>query len=118
MNQVTLIGNIGKEIKFTNEPISRANFSLATSEYRNGEKKTSWHNVVIFGKPAEAIYQYATSGSKLMVQGKIEYNEYEKDGIKRMYVSIIAFNFEFLGGGKKEEENKTSQNFEDEKFPF
>jgi single-strand DNA-binding protein len=104
LNQVTLIGHVGKdpEIRYTQggEPI--ASFSLATSENwtdKSGQKqeKTQWHNVSVFGKVAQVVRDYVTKGKLVYVQGQVNYDEWaDKDGTKRKATKIVVGSF----GGK------------------
>ena len=55
VNKVILVGNLGKdpEVKYLDNGVAVANFSLATTEnYKNkeGEKvsQTEWHNIVMW----------------------------------------------------------------------
>jgi len=98
MNIVCLTGNLGKdpETRFTQSGMAVCSFSLATTKYAKGEKKTSWHNVVCFSKTAETAQQYLSKGSKCAVVGEISYSDWEKDGVKHYKTDIIANNIEFL----------------------
>ena len=105
VNKVILVGNVGQDV--TTREVSSgivANTSLATTEKRNGEEKTEWHRLVLFGKLAELAQQYVTKGSKLYIEGKISYRKYtNKDGVEVNSTEIIVDTMRFLGGGKKDE---------------
>lgn len=114
MNSVTLFGNVGgdPEVKAVGQQGDQvAKFSLATTrswKNKNGEKqeKTNWHTIEAWGKQAETIAKYVKKGSKLLVTGEIEYQEYEKNGEKRYFTKIKMDRFEFGGGaatGKSEQ---------------
>lgn len=110
MNKAILVGNIGNAPEITNLENGNkiAKFSIATSEtYKNkqGEKvtDTEWHNITAFGKVAEIIEKYFEKGSKILVEGKIKTDRWEKDGVKKYSTGIIMQNFEFVGSAKKEE---------------
>lgn len=102
-NRVLLIGNLGKdpETKYTPKGLAVTTFSLATSERRGEEEKTQWHNVVAFGKTAEAAGQYLSKGKRVFVEGKIIYENYnDKTGQRRSATKIYADRLNFLGGGQ------------------
>lgn len=108
-NRVDLIGNIGKdvELRFTQGGTAIATFSLATNEKwkdKDGEKKeeTQWHNIVVWGKKAEFCGEYLSKGDLLLVEGKIKYRTYEKDGTTRYITEIVAHNVQSLGGKKSD----------------
>lgn len=137
VNKVTLIGAVGKdpEIRYTQAGMAIASFSLATSK-KNKDKAdvTQWHNIVAFQKTAELIEQYVKKGSKLYIEGEIQYQEYEKDGEKRYATKIVINDMAFLGdsgnqgaagGTKKAADSGTSrakapppEPFEDSDIPF
>lgn len=100
-NQVTLVGNIGKDIDFRtigdNSALSQ--FSLATNDYYKNNKgelvqNTDWHNVKAWGKTAQLMKDVLTKGDEVMVRGKISYRNYEdKDGNKRYLTEIVVQEF-------------------------
>ena len=106
VNQVTLIGNIGKdpEIRTLENGVKVATFSLATStggfKKQDGTdvpEKTSWHNVVCWRGLADLAEKFVKKGDKLTVFGSISYREYEKDGVKRYATDIIAYDVVLMG---------------------
>lgn len=104
-NSVQLIGRLGKdpEVKSFDSGKTKATFSLATSEsYKNqkGEKvqDTQWHNLVIWGKLAEAAGKYLKKGAEIAVEGKLVHRVYETDkGEKRFITEINVNDFQMLG---------------------
>lgn len=84
-------------------------FSLATNEmWRSGDpemsttgdisQKTTWHRVSVF-KPGlrDVAYQYVKKGSRILVEGKLDYGEYvDKNQVRRQATTIIADNIVFL----------------------
>lgn len=118
MNQVTLIGNVGKDAEFRqfNDGGCAAQFSLATTErgykLQNGTEvpdHTDWHYIRVQGKLAEIARDFIKKGMKLAVIGKIRYREYEHQGQKRIATEILAYNFEMLGSPEKKQENQQQQ---------
>jgi single-strand DNA-binding protein len=104
MNRVTLIGRCGKnpEVRSTQTGDCVINVSLATSEKWKGNdgqmhEKTEWHNLVAFGRTAEVFRDYVCKGKQIAIEGKIQYEEYEKDGIKRYATKIKVDRLELLG---------------------
>lgn len=105
LNKCMLIGNLGKDpdLKMTpsGQPVAR--FSLATTEtWKNqqGEKqsKTEWHNIVVWGKPAETAEKFLRKGKQILVEGRIQYREYtDQAGIKKTIAEIRCDNFVMLG---------------------
>ncbi|NWU90123.1 SSBP protein, partial [Upupa epops] len=121
MNRVQLLGRVGQD------PIMRqvdgknpvTIFSLATNEmWRTGDseasqtawflcdlgdisQKTTWHRISVF-RPGlrDVTYQYVKKGSRIYVEGKIDYGEYtDKNNVRRQATTIIADNVIFLSDG-------------------
>lgn len=107
LNEVRLIGNLGKdsELRSTQSGRSVLRWSMATTRTWNddaGKKQeaTEWHNCSLWGKRAEALAKYMTKGSRVHVSGRIEYrNSEDKDGTKRYYTDIQVLDVILLGGG-------------------
>jgi single-strand DNA-binding protein len=114
MNCVFLAGNLGRdpELRETNKGTSVVNLSVATSEYRKNEdgegtRHTEWHKVTVFGKAAEFVDKFFSTGSGIVVRGKLQTSSYEdKSGVTKYSTEIIADNVEFAPGGKKEEKDE------------
>jgi single-strand DNA-binding protein len=103
MNKVLLCGNLGKapELRFTPSGKATGRFSVATSERwtdqdGNKQERTEWHNVVVWGKQAEACGQYLDKGSKVLVEGSIRTRKWEQDGVTKWMTEVIAQHVEFL----------------------
>lgn len=101
-NLVIIIGTVGKDpevksIKTANGDRKVASFSLATNEKFKDKQETSWHNVEVWGPLAEVVENYVTKGKALYVRGKIKYDQYEKDGVKKTFTKIVAEEISFVG---------------------
>ncbi|XP_029778333.1 single-stranded DNA-binding protein, mitochondrial isoform X3 [Suricata suricatta] len=107
LNRVQLLGRVGQD------PVMRqvegknpvTIFSLATNEmWRSGEsevhqmdlgdvsQKTTWHRISVF-RPGlrDVAYQYVKKGSRIYVEGKVDYGEYtDKNNVRRQATTIIA----------------------------
>lgn len=104
MNKVILIGRIGKdaEVKTFDGGAVKVSFTMATSEKYKGKdgqlnEATEWHNIEMWGDRALKLSQYLLKGKQVMVEGKLRYNEYEKDGVKRKVALVSCQQLEFLG---------------------
>ncbi len=112
VNKVILVGNLGKdpEVKYLDNGVAVANFSLATTEnYKNkeGEKvsQTEWHNIVLWRGLAEVAEKYLKKGASVYIEGKIKTRKWEdKEGNTRYNTEILADNMTMLGGKKDSQE--------------
>ena len=105
VNKVILVGRLGKdpEVKYTPSGAAVAKFSVATDEVfkdRSGEqqKRTEWHNIVVWNKLAEICGQYLTKGKQVYIEGSIRSRQWEdQTGNKRTSYEIIASRMQMLG---------------------
>jgi len=96
-NSITIIGNLGRdpEIKQTSKGGNYAILSVATHRKMAQEKKTEWHKVVVWDeKIADVLAKYTKGGSKVLLQGRLTYNVWEKDGQKQKNAEIHLDRFE------------------------
>lgn len=128
INKVILVGTLGQdpEVRYLPNGSAVCNISLATSEQwtdrQSGQKveRTEWHRIVIFGKVAEITGQYATKGSQLYIEGKLQTREWEKDGIKRYTTEIIVDQngaMQLLGGGRRGQQGGDQQSAQHQPAP-
>ena len=104
VNKAIIIGNLGKdpEMKTLANGTGLCKFSVATSEtwLKDGEKQesTEWHNIVVWGKQAEACGKYLAKGRKVYVEGKIQTRSWDDDSGQKHYMTEIkADKVVFLG---------------------
>jgi single-strand DNA-binding protein len=89
VNQVTLIGYLGKEpemiISQKGTPVTT--LSLGTNR---GKQTTDWHKVVCFGDIAEFVNGNANKGDMLYVSGSMQYSVWESEGRTNKQASIMG----------------------------
>lgn len=103
-NRVQLLGFLGQDVELRELAQGKklARFSLATSEIRRNadgqpEKITTWHNLIAWGQVAESVNELLRKGTKVFVEGRICYRQYEtKSGEKRQATEIVVGNFRKL----------------------
>jgi len=123
VNTVSLVGNLGKDAELKNTGTTPvAEFSLATTEKYNGQSKTQWHNIVLFGKVADALSQYLKKGKQVYVSGSIDYQSWDKkDGTKGYKTVIKAFQVQLLGSKEDSGMDRQDQKFQEQvsqEIPF
>jgi single-strand DNA-binding protein len=107
LNRVMLLGNLGAdpELRMTSGGQAVLKLRLATSEtYMDRNKarqeRTEWHNVVIWGKRAEALAKIMTKGTRIFVEGGLRTSSYDdRDGNKKYRTEIVAQNILLQGQG-------------------
>ena len=108
LNRVMLLGNLGAdpELRMTSGGQAVLKLRLATTENymdknRQRQERTEWHNVVIWGKRAEALAKILTKGSRIFVEGGLRTSSYDdRDGNKRYRTEIVCSNILLQGQGR------------------
>lgn len=115
VNKLILLGRVGRdpEIRLSGGGMAIANFSVATSSKHKGEEITQWHNCVAFDKTAELIEKYVNKGDQVYVEGQLNYEQYEKDGVKMTSAKVMVNAVQFLGGGKGRQDSDRSEQREE-----
>ena len=93
MNNITIAGNIGKnpELKYSGNNLAILKFSVADTSGKDDNKKTTWHDIVVFGEQAENVAEKAGQGTRVVVIGRLQIENYEKkDGTKGKRVEVVA----------------------------
>ena len=112
LNSVTLGGNLTRdpELRSTPSGTSLCKVGLAVNSRRkdasgNWVDKPNFFDVTIWGKLGENVAENLQKGSKLAVQGRLEWRQWDApDGSgKRSAVEVVAENvfFEKLGSGQR-----------------
>lgn len=99
-NKITIVGYIGRdaELKYTPSGTAVSKFSVATTEKRKDNEKTTWFSVSVWGKQAEAVTQYLTKGRQVYVEGRLSLEEYTtREGEKRTSLEVNASDVQLLG---------------------
>ena len=107
-NKVMLMGNLTRDPQLSYLPSQTpvVEFGLAvnrTWKDKEGEKReeTCFIDCRTYGKPAEILNQYMAKGRPLFVEGRLQYQTWEKDGQKRSKHVVIVDNFQFIGGNDR-----------------
>lgn len=110
LNRVFLIGNLTRdpEVRYISSGKAVGDLRLAVSRrYKtaSGEdrEETCFVSVVVWGRQAETCGQYLAKGSSLFVEGRLVYEEWEKDGQKNNRLRVVADRVQFMGAPKRAE---------------
>ena len=100
-NRATLIGRLTRdpEVRTTASGIVVARFTIAVDRIRrneNGEKITDFHRIVAWRRLAEIVGQYMKKGQLVAVEGALQIDYYEREGVQKESVEVIANNIQML----------------------
>jgi single-strand DNA-binding protein len=93
MNNITIHGTVGQdpELRFSASNTAVLTFSVADNYGKDDKKKTTWHNVIVFGKVAENVANSIAKGTSVLITGRYEQEEFtKKDGTKGKTTKLIA----------------------------
>jgi single-strand DNA-binding protein len=106
INRVVLIGRLTRDPELRSLPSgsSLCNFRIACNATRRDaegeyQDKPNFFDVSVFGVAAENVSRYTSKGSRVAIDGRLEWHEWETaDQQKRQAVNVIADNVLFLDG--------------------
>ena len=106
MNQVALVGRLASnpEIRTVNNR-SRTYFPIAVQrpfKNQDGEYEADFISVVLWNGIAENACEYCAKGDLIGVKGRLQTNNYEKDGKMVYLTEVIAEKISFLSGKRSD----------------
>ena len=102
-NKVILVGNLTRdiELRYAQSGTAIAKTAIATSRKftQNGEKKEEvcFVDITFFGRSAEVANQYLRKGSKILVEGRLQFDQWvDQNGGKRSKHGVIVETMQML----------------------
>ena len=106
INHVVVAGNVTRdpELRYTASGSAVCDVGLALHRRYQGaggelQEETSFVEVVVWGKQAEAVAAHMAKGRALLVEGRLQQDSWETEaGERRSRVKVVAQRVSFLGG--------------------
>ena len=102
-NKIILVGNLTRdiELRYSQGGMGIAKTAIATSRKftSNGEKKEEvcFVDITFFGRSAEVANQYLRKGSKILVEGRLNFEQWvDQNGAKRSKHSVTVETMQML----------------------
>ncbi len=112
-NKVILAGRLTRdpEVKYSTSGNAFATFGMAINRKytsANGERKeeTCFVDGRAFGRQGEIMVEYLAKGKPLLLEGRLSFHQYEKDGQKRNKLSVIAERVQLMPKDAQMEESE------------
>ncbi len=107
LNTTQTQGRLGNdpELRYTTTGKAILNFSIAV----NNGKETNWIPVVAWEKRAEFITEHFKKGSEIIIEGSLQVNKWEKDGVKHNDLQVLCNKIHFPAKPKNEGQSQTKQ---------
>jgi single-strand DNA-binding protein len=121
-NRVILLGNLTRdvEVRYLQSGTAVADVGLAVNDRRKGQngewiEETTFVDVTLWGRTAEVAGEYLGKGSPILIEGRLKYDTWEKDGQKRSKLSVVCERMQMVGakGGGGGGGRGQNQNFDE-----
>lgn len=104
INKVILTGNLTRdpELRATREGNPVLTLGIAVNDRRRNSQTGEWEDCpnfvdcVLFGNRADALSTRLAKGAKVVVEGRLRYSSWERDGQKRSKIEVIVDEIEFM----------------------
>ncbi len=101
-----MVGNLTRdiELKYTGSGMAIGKTAIATNrrfKTQSGEQKEEvcFVDITLFGRAAEVANQYLKKGSRVLIEGRLVFEQWtDQSGNKRSKHSIAVDNMQMLGG--------------------
>ena len=115
LNRVVLMGHLTRdpELRYTPNGTAVCDIGLAINEkYKSGEDwktKTIFVDCVAWARQAETCGEYLHKGDLVLIEGGLEYEQWEKDGKKRSKIKVRVQHATFMPRGDRGDASSDSE---------
>lgn len=119
-NKVILIGYLTRDIDLRYSPagLAIAKTGIATNRKFKDKfsdelkEETMFIDITVFGRSAEVANQYLKKGSKVLLEGRLVFEQWiDSTGKKRSKHSVVAEKIQFLGGKSGNSPQQDTQHY-------
>lgn len=104
INRVVISGNLTRdpELRSTASGLPVLGFGVAVNDRRKNQQTGEWEDYpnfvdcTMFGTRAQSVSQFLHKGSKVAIEGKLRWSQWERDGQKRSKIEVIVDEIEFM----------------------
>ena len=104
INRVVISGNLTRdsELRSTSSGMSVLGFGVAVNDRRRNQQTGEWEDYpnyidcTMFGARADSLHRYLVKGTKVAIEGKLRWSQWERDGQKRSKIEVIVDDLEFM----------------------
>lgn len=104
INRVTISGNLTRdsELRQTQSGMAVLGFGVAVNDRRKNPSTGEWEDYpnfvdcTMFGARADSLANYLAKGTKVSIDGKLRWRQWEKDGQKRSKLEVVVYEIEFM----------------------
>ena len=104
INRVIISGNLTRdpELRSTASGLPVLGFGVAVNDRRRNQQTGEWEDYpnfidcTMFGARAESLSRFLSKGTKVAIEGKLRWSQWERDGQKRSKIEVIVDELEFM----------------------
>ena len=104
INRVVISGNLTRdsELRSTSSGMSVLGLGVAVNDRRRNQQTGEWEDYpnyidcTMFGARADSLHRYLVKGTKVTIEGKLRWSQWERDGQKRSKIEVIVDELEFM----------------------
>ena len=104
INKVVISGNLTRdpELRQTANGFPVLGFGVAVNDRRKNQQTGEWEDYpnfidcTMFGARAESVSRFLSKGSKVAIEGKLRWSQWERDGRKRSKIEVVVDEIEFM----------------------
>mgnify|MGYP002624453894 CR=1 FL=1 len=103
-NRVILVGNLTRdpELRYISSGTAVSDIGLAVNDRvkRNDQwvDEATFVDITLWGRTAEVANEYLSKGSPVLIEGRLKFEQWEKDGQKRSKLKVVGERMQMLGG--------------------
>ena len=116
INRVVISGNITRdpELRSTQGGMEILALGVAVNDRVKGEDgqwtdRPNFVDCVMFGNRAKSVSRFLSKGSKVAIEGKLRWSQWERDSQKRSKIEVIVDEIEFMASRSDATSRATAQ---------
>lgn len=104
INRVIISGNLTRdpELRATAGGMQVMSLGVAVNDRRKNQQTGEWEDFpnfvdcTMFGTRAESLARFLSKGTKVAIEGKLRWSQWERDGQKRSKLEVVVDDLEFM----------------------
>ena len=108
INRVVISGNLTRdpELRTTASGMPIMSLGVAVNDRRKNNQTGEWEDYAnfidctMFGTRAQNIQRFLSKGTKVTIEGKLRWSQWERDGQKRSKIEVIVDALDFMSSRK------------------
>ena len=118
INRVIISGNLTRdpELRSTASGMAVLSMGVAVNDRRRNQQTGEWEDYpnfvdcTMFGSRAESLSRFLSKGTKVTIEGKLRWSQWERDGQKRSKLEVVVDDVEFMSSRNSQQGNSGYNN--------